>query len=186
RRAELVCEAVEQLMRRTGSPESRAEELSLRLAEWEALEPSTLSTALTIRFEGASTVIQAQLAPPPVVEAPAEVDALSADEPASAELDTDTPPSPEEIAAQAKLQADIAASAERAARERAKADEQRRADDRRREEQDGILARLADALAAGDLSTARSLSSSIEPRLLSTSGQRAWQSLQPQLKTLEG
>lgn len=188
RRAELVCNAVEQLMRNPGSPESRAAELARHEAEWEALDPASTSDVIRMRFEGAQRVIRAQLAPPPVIiETPVPDEADPAADMATLDADVvEAPPSPEEIAAQARLQADIAANAERIARERTKADEQRRADEKRQAEQDVVLAQLTGALEAGDLSTSRALSSTIEPRLLSITGQRTWQSLQPQLKTLEG
>ncbi len=187
RRADAVCSAVEQLMRNIGSPDVRAAELARLEAEWGSLDPSTVAPATATRFDGARRVIVAQLAPPPMVEAPTVAADLQGDEPHAADIiDQPALPSPEEIAAQAKLQADLAANAERIARERVKADEQRRADEKRQAEQDVVLGKLTQALEAGDLSTSRALSSSIEPRLLSTQGQRLWQSLQPQLKTLEG
>jgi exonuclease SbcC len=186
RRAEAVCNAVEQLMRTSGTPESRAAELARLEADWNALDPVSTSETIRTRYEGALHVIRAQLAPPPVIEIAEIAEAEPIDDTAIEPVVVEVPPSPEEIAAQARLQADIAANAERIARERARADEQRKSDDRRRAEQDDVLAQLSAALEAGDLSKSRTLSSSIEPRLLSTAGQRTWQALQPQIKTLEG
>lgn len=181
RRAMQLAEAIEALMRDGRDPAERATVLEQLQSQWTSLlQGATLPPALVARFEGAARVVEAQLAPPPPapVETPTVALADAAPEPAA--------PSPEEIAAQARLQAELAANAERVAREKALAEERRRAEEARRAEESRRLGQLAKALAEGDTATARTLAGGLDASVLSPADRRTWQDVQAQLKKLEG
>src|SRR5690606_29170559 len=144
RRAEALCQALEQLMREPMEPAQRREHLQRHVAEWQTLDAGVVTDELKNRFAGTREVILTLLDPPPP---PSAVDEAPAAEPAP----EPPPPSLEEIAAQTRVQAELAALAEEQARERALAEAQRQEEAARRAEQHRLLEELARALGAGEM-----------------------------------
>lgn len=180
RRADALCQSLERVMREPLALDERRERLAAHEADWRALDADALSPELHARFAGAREVILAQLEPP---AAPAPIEA----EPTIADSEPEpSPPSLEEIAAQTRLQVELAALAEQKARERDEAEARRQHEARQRAEQHALLQNLSSALDAGDLAGAGKALASLDPALLATADQRHWQALQPQLRELQG
>jgi exonuclease SbcC len=191
-RAQTVCAELEALLRSDVAPGARVQALEAARSTWLSLGSEGLPADLVARFRGAEQVLQAQIQGPPRADA-ASADEAVTDAPQAAEAMLVEPrpaapaiPTPEEILAQARMQAELAASAAEQARERALGDE-RRAQQRAQSEADGAsLDRLEQALAAGDLGQARTLAAGLDAsRLARDPGlARRWLALAPQLKTL--
>lgn len=178
RRAEALCLSLERVMREPLALDERRARLTAHETDWRALDAEALSAELHARFAGAREVILAQLeppAPPPPIEP----------EPEAIEPETEAPPSLEEIAAQARLQAELATLAEQKERERVDAEARREQEAQQRSEQHTLLQRLSEALEAGDLASAGKTLASLDPTLLASADQRRWQALQPQLRELQ-
>lgn len=177
RRAEALCQALEQLMREPMEPAQRREHLQRHEAEWQTLDAGVVTDELKNRFAGTREVILTLLDPPPP---PSAVDEAPAAEPAP----EPPPPSLEEIAAQTRVQAELAALAEEQARERALAEAQRQEEAARRAEQHRLLEELARALGAGEMAPADAALSRLQPEHLGPADQRRWRVLQPRLREL--
>ena len=183
-RAEAVCAALEQLLRETMPVEQRRARLQLHRQDWDALDHHGFAEPLLARYRGACAVIEAQLAPPP----PARSDRIEAEAPET-RPDTETTvsaPSPEEIAAQARVQAELAAQAVEAARELALQKSHREAREQARSQHEHCLDELASTLESGDLGRARVLASELDPHQLGPAARNRWQRLQPRMKQLQG
>ncbi len=180
RLADGVCADLERLIRDPASTDDRRERMDEAGMRWQALAPENLHERLRTRYEGAVAVLRVQLQPPAPASAPV------APEP----VDSTPIPSPEELAAQARLEAEIARNhAERELeqrREREQAERQRQEQHERQRANAALVEQLAQALDAGESAKARELAAKIDAEPLSEATQRRWTALQPALKELLG
>lgn len=185
-RAEAVCADLDIQLRSGATAAERGAALARAEGAWAALAQDVLPERLANRFQGLCQALRAQLAPPPEAVEPAPADAPAAVEPdpADGRDASPAPPSPEELAARVRLQAELAALAQ--AREleqhRAREREAERAQLRGRQAQH--LDALAVALAAGDLGRAREAEAKLDPGLFDASLRRQRQALEPELRKL--
>lgn len=179
RLGDAVCADLERLIRDPAAADSRRQQMDQAKTRWQALAPESLSERLRTRFEGALAVLRVQLQPPP--PAPA-----ATPEPIAPIV----VPSPEELAAQARLEAEIARNqAERELeqrREREQAERQRLETQERQRANAALVEQLAKALDAGESAKARDLAARVDSAHLSDATQRRWNDLQPALKELLG
>jgi hypothetical protein len=190
-RAQAVCAGLESLMRSDAVPGQRLQALESARTAWAELGDAELPGELVARFRGAIRVLEAQVIGPPAQ--PAQVPITAPDpvpesdgQPAAGDRPQAAMPTPEEILAQARIQAELAVSAAEQAREQALADA-RRSQQREQTLADGAgLDLLERALGAGDLAQARTLASRLDPARLARDRSLAqrWQALAPQLKRL--
>lgn len=192
--AQALCAELEALLRSDAAPDRRAQVLAAAAQAWQDLGgDERLPGDLAARYRGAAVVLQAQIdgPPAPAPGTPATI-AATAPDAGTAAADTETGDeaepvaTPEQILAEARIQAALAASAAERAREKA-LDEERRAQERDQVQVDRTaLDQLEQALAAGDLGQARALASRLDPARLARERDLAqrWQALAPQLKTL--
>lgn len=183
RRALALCQSLEQVMREPMELDARRARLASHEEEWRSLDAEALSSELHARFAGAREVILAQLQPPPAPSPEAAGD-HSPEESGPGVVEEPPPPSLEEIAAQTRLQAELAALAEQRAREKAEQEAQQKRVAERRAGQHALLQSLEKALDDGDMAAAGKSLADIDPALLAQSDQRQWQSLQPRLREL--
>jgi exonuclease SbcC len=191
-RAQTLCSELESLLRSNPAPDRRAHAVESAPGTWQALGGDNLPAELRARFDGAMHVLRAQIDGPPIgpapsleASAPDSTDAPEAGDPAAAP-ETAAVPTPEQILAQARIQAELAASAAELARERALDDESKARQRAEVASDAAALDVLEQVLAAGDLGQARTLAAGLDPvRLARDPGLgRRWQALAPQLKTL--
>ena len=181
RLADAVCADLERLMRDPADADSRRAKMDQASARWQALAPESLTERLRTRFEGALAVLRVQLQPPaPAPVAPAEPESV---EPAPV-------PTAEELAAQAKLDTEIARNrAERELeqqRQREQADRDRQELQERQRASTALVEQLAKAVDAGESAKARDLAAKVDGAQLSEATQGRWNDLQPALKELLG
>ncbi|MBX3724638.1 MAG: DUF349 domain-containing protein [Xanthomonadales bacterium] len=186
-RAEAICADLDAWLR-GGSPVSERESaLALAERDWAALASDALPDRLAIRFRGLCQTLRAQLAPPPADVEPEPV-ATSSAQAGQAEDGADVasapPPSPEELAAQVRLQAELAALAQARELERQRLQEREAERAVQRARQAQHLEALAEALAAGDLGRAREAEAQLDSNLFDASLRRQRQALDPELRKL--
>lgn len=181
RLAETICVELETLIRSAIDAEGRQRQMDQALARWQSLGPETLSERLRTRVDGACAVLRVQIEPP----APVVPSAPPEPEPAAVPV-----PTPEELAAQVRLEAEIARNqAEQALerqRQREQAEQLQQQLQVRQRENSALVEQLAQALDAGESTRARDLAARIDADHLSASAQRRWNDVQPALKELQG
>lgn len=188
-RAEALCLELDALMRGGGDASGRDAVLSRAARDWSGLPQSALPERLQARFQGLCEALRAQLAPPPRVadDRAAEADVREAAQAEAAPPQAPpppAPPSPEELAAHARLQAELAALADARERERQRAREDEAERQRLRQAQAGHLNELAAALADGDLGRAREAEAKLDAGLFDADQRRRRQALEPELRKL--
>lgn len=183
--AQTLCAQLEQLMRTPLERDDKARQLAACLQQWQQLSPDSLPQALQVRCQGLVEVIQAQLQPPPQADMATAADGAGTDEGPAAAAPPPAP-TPEEIAAQAQLEAALARNAAEIAREQELAAQRARHEREQRARQAALLDELAKHLEAGDLAGARQQLADLQPETLTGAAQRRWQALQPRLRELQG